>query len=323
MDGVSGATQSKIARPSGIARSTTIGIPVSRLIRPSFGITTTTSCPANQVTQIQRKTLIRRIVNSGNNNKCAQPNSLPKQIVNQAMESKESCLNDEGVCLLNGTKTLHTADSTASALTRSGTFVCDSTDGVQAKLLSVTHNINSPTPEVNQRERTFKRSLSPIYGETMNAAKRKSLQKISINRQKMSGPMLISTPRASLGNEIDLPYFTAQKSASNNDRNIETFSLDNTMALLDKDFRPSISNCILTSTAHTTNELEISQIGKNSSTVNENDITLISELDDEQIEAQEIELVENTHIGKHFFLFHYQTGIFLFDEILNKLIWFF
>lgn len=154
---------------------------------------------------------------------------------------------------MDATKTLiknNDTDATMSqCLTRSNTFVCDGIDAAQTKLLSVTHNVSIDTTlqshshqdnnkyQLN-KERTFKRSLSPIPGETMNAAKRKSVQSI-LDRKVMSGPILNSTPHNSKTfADGKLPFFSAHSTMmatgdmdASHMENQQTFAMENTMVV--------------------------------------------------------------------------------------------
>lgn len=134
-------------------------------------------------------------------------------------------------------ETVVVASAIDRCLTRSGTFVCEASDETQTKLLSLTHNINSPTKTIaaannevtqnTQKERTFKRSLSPIYGELMSMAKRKSMQMPNETGVVTSiGPSLISTPR--VNNEQSIPSFAVRNTLSN------ATGLENTMMFMDQ-----------------------------------------------------------------------------------------
>lgn len=125
-------------------------------------------------------------------------------------------------------------------LTRSNTFVCDEADAGQTKLLSVTHNINAmQMAESSQdgkqlysvKERT-KRSLSPIPNDTINAAKRKSVQSI-VERKLSTGPLSVSTPRqCNADAETKFLFFGTQISDTKQRESLEmqTFALDRTVA---------------------------------------------------------------------------------------------
>lgn len=156
---------------------------------------------------------------------------------------------------MDATKTLIKNDDNdgtmSQSLTRSNTFVCDGIDAAQTKLLSVTHNVSIDTTSQLQshqennkfqlnKERTFKRSLSPIPGETMNAAKRKSVQSILDRTRVMSGPILNSTPHNSKASaDGKFPFFSAHKTimatadvdASACMENQQTFAMENTMVV--------------------------------------------------------------------------------------------
>lgn len=172
----------------------------------------------------QRKTLIRRL---GVANK-VQIKALPRILNKGPLKPSQLSISNEvtspnnvrctvnetidiskGAAAMNVTKPVidpQPIDTTMDrALTRSNTFVCDVVDDTQVKLLSITHNVNAPAPNDTMiqtnyqlnKERTFKRSLSPIPGETMNSAKRKLMQ-VSGGEMVISGPMLNSTPRRSI-----------------------------------------------------------------------------------------------------------------------------
>lgn len=159
-----------------------------------------------------------------------------------------------------------TADATMDrSLTRSNTFVldvCDTVDDTQPKLLSITHNVNASQPNdtMNQtqqqqlkqqqqqmqlnKERTFKRSLSPIPGETMNSAKRKLMQ-VSANQKMMAGPMLISTPRRSISysdaRKANLTFFGGKSMDFSGDPQVDqlqTFTFDSNTFEQSNNFAP-------------------------------------------------------------------------------------
>lgn len=150
---------------------------------------------------------------------------------------------------MNVTKPVINAQSTDAtmdrSLTRSNTFVCDTVDDTQVKLLSITHNVNAPSAPndtINQanlqqmqlnKERTFKRSLSPIPGETMNSAKRKLMQ-VSGDQTMTMAPMLNSTPRRSISysdaRRANLTFFNGKCGDLTSDLHIDqlqTFTFDN------------------------------------------------------------------------------------------------
>lgn len=133
-------------------------------------------------------------------------------------------------------------------LTRSNTFVCDTSDAGQTKLLAVTHNVHaSQTVDVTLgqpvvKERT-KRSLSPIPIDATNAAKRKSVQSIVRERKLSSGPLLVSTPHHHHSNaETKFPYFGAKVNATKHRHSLEmpTFSLDTTVAQFESTRRSNV-----------------------------------------------------------------------------------
>lgn len=170
------------------------------------------------------------------------------------------------------------------ALTRSNTFVCDEVDDTQVKLLSVTHNVNAPQSNdtMNQanyqlcKERTFKRSLSPIPGETMNSAKRKLMQ-VSSGETVLSGPMLNSTPRRSISysdaRKANLAFFSAKSvdfSEPQMDQ-MQTFTFDSITFEQSTSFAPDAANAklgsggIVSSTMHSNRMFDLTQ------TVEQND----------------------------------------------------
>lgn len=231
---------------------------------------------------MQRKTLLRRLGDAANkfvNVGCSvtastneqQPLSQKSAINGQININNNSVPNEPVKRTLDVTKTIDTGDTMDRCLTRSSTFVCDTGDETQVKLLSVTHNIGTPTPpnEVNQKERTFKRSLSPIYGDSTNMAKRKSLQMVSSLDQSRAEPFLISTPR---NNEQKYQFFPAKNSdgkklETSAQQDLNTFTLDDTMhAFLPNSTK---SNGVLSSTIHKNRLLDFTQTIN--STVKSND----------------------------------------------------
>lgn len=145
------------------------------------------------------------------------------------------------------------------SITRSNTFVYETVDDKQAKLLSVTHNINATQSNDTMsqahhhqqqitlnKERTFKRSLSPIPGEPMNSAKRKPghVSNGSGNSRKMTPPMLNSTPRRNMShsdsrNQSNLTFFggTKNEDLSGVDH-MQTFVFDNNTFEQSNNFAP-------------------------------------------------------------------------------------
>lgn len=248
-----------IAKPSaGAVRASAI----SRLAKPGFGLRSATGAStksatnentgraATQVSHMQRKTFLR-CLNGGNKYGSSEGQTTMKPPPLSALSANDRTMSAEPTTErpLNVTETISSksvdiqsetvvvASNIDRCLTRSGTFVCEASDETQAKLLSLTHNINSPTPtppptvnEVNQimqKERTFKRSLSPIYGEQMSMAKRKSTQMLNQTGVVNSiGPMVISTPRANT--EQTIPSFTTRSTLSN------ITELESTMTFMDQ-----------------------------------------------------------------------------------------
>lgn len=215
---------------------------------------------ASQVSHMQRKTMLRRLngenkyASSDSTTTMKPPPPLSSLPIGRAMSAEakingaERPLNvTETISSSNGadiqSDTIVVSSTNDRCLTRSGTFVCEASDETQTKLLSLTHNINSPTPTamatppaivndvtqtIAQKERTFKRSLSPIYGELMSMAKRKSMQMPNQTGVVTSiGPSLISTPHGS--SQVSIPSFnTARNTLSN------ITELDNTMMFMDQ-----------------------------------------------------------------------------------------
>lgn len=343
-----------IAKPNaGSVRTSAI----SRL-KPGFGLRTATVASikpatnennvrgAAQVSHIQRKTFLRRLnagakyVSSGSDADSNQTTMKPPPLstlpngcstmsaetttnttdrplnVTEIISSKSDDIKSETVVVASS--------AIDRCLTRSGTFVCEPSDETQAKLLSLTHNINSPTTtvpnEMNpnmQKERTNKRSLSPIYGELMNMAKRKSSQLSNQTGVVTSiGPSLISTPRGG-NSEQNIPLFTAQNTLAN------ITELENTMMFMDQSHamsstamqstrlidvvRPSHANNVndensgkisknLTKLLYVT---EASVDGVNCDNNNETMVAVAAQVED-AIANEEIVLVETTrtHSGK-------------------------
>ena len=145
------------------------------------------------------------------------------------------------------------------SLTRSNTFVYETVDDTQAKLLSITHNINVPQsndtmsqahkqqPQQQQnhlnKERTFKRSLSPIPGESMNSAKRKPVHMSATNRKVTPGSMINSTPRRSATqsdskHQSNLTFFGTKSEDLSSVDHMQTFTFDNNMFEQSNNFAP-------------------------------------------------------------------------------------
>ncbi|XP_055300167.1 uncharacterized protein LOC129567373 isoform X2 [Sitodiplosis mosellana] len=123
-----------------------------------------------------------------------------------------------------------TDDTMDRGLIRSNTFVCDAP--------SSNDTITQTTNTVQQlnKERTSKRSLSPIPGEPMNAAKRKLMQVSTDSQNIMSANLmpLNSTPRRSISyadaRKANLAFFGDAKSVDFNEPQadqLQTFTFDN------------------------------------------------------------------------------------------------
>lgn len=276
-----------IAKPSaGTVRTGAI----SRLAKPGFGMrtttqpTTTTKSTTNensvrgaaQVSHMQRKTMLRRL--NGGENKFAsadrgvtQTEMKPPSLAtmpNVRAVSVDAKMNGAEHPPLDVTRPICSKGAdiqsetivVASPLTRSGTFVCEASDETQTKLLSLTHNVNTPTVPVTvasesvnqmaQKDRTYKRSLSPIYGELMNMAKRKSMQMPNQTGAHSSiGPSLISTPHGN--SQQSIPSFATRTTLSN------ITELDNSIAFMDRSHHVMCSTGRLddaTRTLHANNE---------------------------------------------------------------------
>lgn len=332
LDGI--VSRIAIAKPTvGSVRSSTI----SRLTKPGFGLRSATAATAKpvatnensvrsatQATHMQRKTLLRRLNGgkkyaSGDN--AAEPAETaikPPPLstltnrraisVDAALKRVERPLNQTETIPSKEveiqSETVILASANDRCLTRSGTFVCEASDETQTKLLSLTHNINSPTTttanEVNQntqKERTFKRSLSPIYGELMSIAKRKSMQTPNQTGVVSSiGPSVISTPHGSI--ESTIPAFTARNTLSN------ITELENSMMFLDQSH--VMSSTAMQSTRLVVNDENSGKIPKNPTKLvyatdgGKCDGKLIDASREDAIEDEQMVLVETTitHSGK-------------------------
>lgn len=193
-----------------------------------------------------RKTILRRFgaVSKGLP-RLLKPPQLVANKVSQANDAINETIELYKGAAMNITKPVIELDAAAMdrSLTRSNTFVCDTVDVSQAKLLSITHNVNAPAANETvlvSKERSSKRSLSPIPGELMNAAKRKLMQ---LANQK---PVAIqnSTPRRSISysdaRKANLT-FLGSKSPNFNDPQVEqmqTFTLDGSAMEQTKNFAP-------------------------------------------------------------------------------------
>lgn len=265
-------------RPS-ISASTTAAVGISKLGRPQVsGIASKTKTQLNSVNEeststYPRKSFVRRfgvanklqiktlprLMNknplkpsqlAGNNQVSSHQNNV--HIINETIElTKGTAMNVTKPVIDSKNGGGGDDDAMDRALIRSNTFVCDANDGVK-EILSITHNIPTPSNDtINQingqlnKERTSKRSLSPIPGEPMNAAKRKLMQMSIDNQNVMSAPMpLNSTPRKSISyadaRKANLTFFGA-KSMDFNDPQVDqlqTFTFDNTTFEQNKHFTP-------------------------------------------------------------------------------------
>lgn len=303
-----------IAKPSaGTVRASAI----SRLAKPGFGLrsaTTASTKPATndtnvrgaaQVSHMQRKTFLR-CLNGGNKYASAESGTAPSETTIKRPPVSSLLADGHTISVepmterpMNVTETISTksvdiqsetvvvASNIDRCLTRSGTFVCEASDETQAKLLSLTHNINSPTPqppivnEVNlntQKERTFKRSLSPIYGEHMSMAKRKSTQMPNQTGVVNSiGPMLISTPRAST--EQAIPSFTTRSTLSN------ITELESTMTFMDQTHLMSSTAVRSARLIDVTLPSHANNVNEPNSGINSKNLTKLLYVDDGSVDA--------------------------------------
>lgn len=335
LDGI--VSRIAIAKPTvGSVRSSTI----SRLTKPGFGLRSASAATAKpvatnensvrgaaQATHMQRKTLLRRL-NGGKKYTSSDNAAVPADTatkppplstltnrraisVDAALKRVERPLNETETIPSKETEvhseTVVLASANDRCLTRSGTFVCEASDETQTKLLSLTHNINTPTTtvanEVNQnpqKERTFKRSLSPIYGELMSMAKRKSMHN-QTGVVSSIGPSVVSTPHGSI--ESTIPAFTARNTLSN------IIELENSMIFLDPNH--VMSSTGMQSTRLIANGENSGKIPKNpTKLVYATDVTTIdggkcdgTQIDasrEDAIEDEQMDLVEitRTHSGK-------------------------
>lgn len=161
-------------------------------------------------------------------------------IANETIELTNGAAMNVTKPVVNGKSAIDTCMD--RSLTRSNTFVCETVDDTQAKLLSITHNINAshaPADTMSQaqqpnhlnKERTSKRSLSPIPGEPVNSAKRK-LVHMPTNRKVTPGAMINSTPRRSMSHkdsrhQANLTFFSAKSEDLSSVEHLQTFILDN------------------------------------------------------------------------------------------------
>lgn len=233
--GSASVTTTRIPKPSGLARPIASTLGTSKLLKPhTNGIAknqvelnaTTTLTGGTQTFEssaLPRKTILRRFGAANHVQIKGLPRLMSKnplkssQLVHQVSNNvrivNETIELSDGAAVMNFTKPVispKNTDVTAMDrnLTRSNTFVCDTADDSQVKLLSTTHNVNPlmppPNGTINQinmqlnKERTFKRSLSPIPGDMTNSAKRKLMQ-FNCGQKVMSGPPILnSTPRRSM-----------------------------------------------------------------------------------------------------------------------------
>lgn len=160
--------------------------------------------------------------------------------------------------VINATNTIDT--SMDRSLTRSNTFVYETVDDTQTQLLSITHNIHAPQSNDTMsqaahkqqsqqqqqnhlnKERTFKRSLSPIPGESMNSAKRKPMH-VSANRKVTPSSMINSTPRRSMShsdsrNPSNRTFFGTKSEDLSGVDHLQTFTFDNNIFEQSNNFAP-------------------------------------------------------------------------------------
>lgn len=127
------------------------------------------------------------------------------------------------------------------SLIRSNTFVCDPP--------STNDTITQSTSAAQQpnKERTSKRSLSPIPGEPMNSAKRKLMQLSTDNQNIMAanGMPLNSTPRRSISysdaRKANLTFFGSAKSVDFNEPHgdqVPAYTFDNVTFEQSQHFAP-------------------------------------------------------------------------------------
>lgn len=241
-------------RPLATTTTTTTAsaVGISKLGRPQLnGIasskTKTELNPVNEESNAYpRKSFVRRF---GVANKL-QIKTLPRLInknplkpaqlvVNQASSSHDVRRIDETMDIskgtaMNVTKPVIDAGNGENAmdrsLIRSNTFVCDAP--------STTDTITQPSSVAQQlnKERTSKRSLSPIPGGPMNSAKRKLMQVSTHNQNIMSanGMPMNSTPRRSISysdaRKANLTFFGNAKSVDFNEPQVgqlQMYTFDN------------------------------------------------------------------------------------------------
>ncbi|XP_031624404.1 uncharacterized protein LOC116341438 isoform X2 [Contarinia nasturtii] len=287
--GTSSSVVTRIPKPGGFTRQS---IGISKLARPQVnGISSKTrtsfkpeanpiiseEIPSNSFPRksllhrfgVANKVQIKTIPRFRNTNPQRTSQLLPSQnnvrIINETMELTRGTA-------MNVTKPVIESEKNNDAimdrtLIRSNTFVCDD---AQAKL-SITHDIpmasipssSQPNDTINQtnlqlnKERTFKRSLSPIPGEPMNSAKRKLMQvsssSSSLSSSSAAGQKVMSvthvmpmnsTPRRSIthsdARKSNLTFF-GRKSVDFSESQVDqlqTFTFDNTTFEQSNHFAP-------------------------------------------------------------------------------------
>lgn len=219
--------------------------------------------------QLQRKTLLRRFGSGLNAKKIAETKQLPT--INCVQASVDDRRKNEATESLKPVMDVTKTINPANILTRSSTFVCDTGDETQAKLLSLTHNINTPTPSIqitqqqSLKERTSKRSLSPIFGDAINLAKRKSIQTPSVmNRKLDAAQLIVSTPKhpETSGSKVNFPPFFASddglRAPLSVSANTNAYSPNDTICMMNENKDPiesTVKECDVVSAAMQSNRL--------------------------------------------------------------------
>lgn len=292
------SVNTRIPKPSGIARAAPANLAISKFAQPQAGgITSKCKTEANptlvESNAQPRKTILRRFGAANKLPTKTLPRLLNKNQVksSQLMSSKNDAraINEtievpRGTAL-NMTRPVIESDMSCYAamdngLIRSNTFVCDGDDDKQVK--PSTHDVpstassSSSNDTINQanvqlnKERTFKRSLSPIPGEPINSAKRKLMQIPAAGQRVMSASMPTnSTPRRSIScadaRNANLTFFGA-KSINSNEPQVDrlaTFIFDgNTTYEQSKHYAPDASklgSSALNATMHCNRMFDITQ----------------------------------------------------------------
>lgn len=174
-DGIAGGSRRTIALPRTTKTKTAQHLGVGCEAQTSYGHTK----ELRQLQQGDKKFATTKDALKNKTKLGARENRTMSSVSNIAVDGKET--NGEGSFI-------------SSSLLRSDTFVYEDSDGTPKESVSTSERCRK-----DPRERSFKRTLSPNYGEPMNKAKRKAAQMCS--KKNLANDILFSSSTACLQKE--------------------------------------------------------------------------------------------------------------------------